>query len=80
MKGSYVFSCFIDQKKSIDTINRQKLFEILLAKGIPRCFNCKVLCHMYFGQWVKVCWNNAVSYVFECSNGVRHGSSVLIFL
>ena len=79
MKGCYVFSCFIDLKKVFDTVYNRKLFEILLAKTIPRCF-IRVLCNMYFSQRLKACWYNAVSDVFECNNGVSQGSSLSPFL
>ena len=67
------------EKKTFDTVNHWKLFEILLAKDIPRCF-VRVLRNMYFSQRLKVGWDNAVSDVFERSNGVRQGSSLSPFL
>ena len=66
-------------KKTFDTVNHRKLSEILLAKSISRCFVI-VLCNMHFSQRLKLCWDNAALDVFECSNGVRQGSSLSPFL
>ena len=35
---------------------------------------------MHFSQRLKVCWDNAALDIFECSNGVRQGSSLSPFL
>ena len=52
---------------------------MLIAKGVPRCF-VRVLCSMYCSQRLSVQWNDAISDMFPCGNGVRQGSSLSPFL
>ena len=75
-----VYCCFIDATKAFDRIRFDKLFNILIKRGLPMCI-VRLIIDMYQRQKVRTTWNGHISNTFETINGVRQGGvlSPLLF-
>ena len=74
-QGSPVYACFLDASKAFDRVCHSKLFEILVAKGVPQPY-LKLLLMWYRIQKMSIKWSGSVSFPFSVQNGVRQGSSL----
>ena len=71
-KGGELYVCFVDFKKAFDSVNRQKLWQVLTTNGIKgNVF--KAIYSMY--ACVKFCvrFNNECTNTFDCPVGLRQG-------
>ena len=71
-KGGKLYVCFVDFKKAFDSVNRQKLWQVLTTNGIKgNVF--KAIYSMY--ACVKSCvrFNNECTNTFDCPVGLRQG-------
>lgn len=78
--GSAVYCCFLDASKAFDRVNHDRLFNILLERGVPS-FIVRLMDFWYLNQTMYVRWGTAISNVFQVKNGVRQGGvlSPLLF-
>jgi hypothetical protein len=68
-----VYSCFIDASKAFDKIRHDKLFELLIRRGVS-AIDLRVLLDLYLRQNVRTVWNGCHSDTFPATNGIRQGS------
>ena len=75
-----VYCCMIDATKAFDRIRYDKLFTILIQRGMPMCI-IRLLIDMYKRQRVRTTWDGDMSNQFNTTNGVRQGGvlSPLLF-
>ena len=71
-KGGHVFSSLLDASKAFDRVRYDKLFILLIGRGLSICI-IRLLLDMYMRQRVRTSWGSFVSDVFSVSNGVRQG-------
>ena len=74
-KGSPVYACFLDATKAFDRVCHEKLFKLLIDKGISTQY-VKILINWYATQQMCVRWGNSVSEPFSVENGVKQGGSL----
>ena len=74
-KGSPVYACFLDASKAFDRVCHEKLFALLINRGIPTQY-VKILINWYSTQQMCVRWGNSVSEAFHVKNGVKQGGSL----
>ena len=67
-----VYCCLIDATKAFDRIRFDKLFTILINRGMPMCI-IRLIIDMYQRQKVRTTWNGSMSGAFGTTNGVRQG-------
>ena len=67
-----VYCAFLDATKAFDRVKFDKLFEILIERGIPICI-IRLLLDMYTRQKVRTKWGDELSDTFTTCNGVRQG-------
>ncbi len=67
---SNIYPVFIDASKAFDTVKYDRLFSILIKKGIPAII-VRIIMDMYENQESSVTWNSTYGDYFKCSNGVR---------
>ena len=68
-----VFACFVDASKAFDKIRHDKLFELLIKRGVS-AVDLRVLLNLYRRQRVRTVWQNEHSASFPATNGIRQGS------
>ena len=75
-----VYCCMIDATKAFDRIRYDKLFTLLIQRGMPMCI-IRLLIDMYKRQRVRTTWDGDMSNQFNTTNGVRQGGvlSPLLF-
>lgn len=73
--GSSVYVASLDINKAFDKVNHCKLFNSLLAAGLPLVI-IKFLCCWYSKLFVTVRWNTSLSMQFAVCSGVRQGSTL----
>ena len=71
-RDSSVYACFIDASKAFDRVRYDKLFELLLGRGIPHVA-VRLLMDMYSRQSTRATWDSMYSKYFGSKNGVRQG-------
>ena len=67
-----IYFCFIDYSKVFDSVDHNKLWEILQEMGIPDHVTC-LLRNLYAGQEAKVRSVHRTTDWFQIGNGVRKG-------
>ena len=72
-RQSEVYSCFIDASKAFDKIHHDKLFELLIRRGVS-AVDLRVLLDLYTRQKVRTVWQGEYSEQFTATNGIRQGS------
>ena len=77
---SNVFATFLDASKAFDRVRFDKLFELLIDKGVCSVV-ARLLAFMYCNQECRVKWCYEVSHNFRVCNGVKQGGvlSPLLF-
>ena len=73
--GSSVYVASLDISKAFDKVNHCKLFNSLLAAGLPPVI-INVLCCWYSKLFVTVRWNTSLSMQFAVCSSVRQGSTL----
>ncbi len=68
--NSDVYTCFIDATKSFDCIRYEKLFQILIDRGMP-ALAMRSMLDLYQRQVVRTVWKGHPSRGFGTSNGIR---------
>ena len=68
-----IFLCFLDIKSCFDLISYNKLFCILVNRGVPK-YLIRLLINWYALQLLYVRWERALSEGFGMKNGIRQGS------
>lgn len=74
-RGSPVYACFLDATKAFDRVCHEKLFALLVDKGISIQY-VKVLINWYSTQQMCVRWGTSISDTFCVKNGVKQGGSL----
>ena len=77
--GSYVFTCFVDPSKAIDTVNFWKLFCELEERSVAHNV-VKLLAYSYRNEEPRVAWQGSASEKFSRSSGTRQRSPLSPFL
>ena len=73
--NSDVYTCFIDATKAFDRIRYDKLFKILINRGVP-AMALRALLDLYQRQVLRTSWNGKFSRSFSPSNGIRQGGVI----
>ena len=73
--GSPVTCTFLDASKAFDRVEYCKLFNLLVARGMPPVI-IRLFLNMYTNQHVRVLWNGEFSNVFGVENGVKQGGVI----
>ena len=73
--GSPVYCCFLDASKAFDRVCHQKLFEILIKRGVPQTY-ISLLWTWYRTQTMCVRWGECFSGRFNILNGVKQGGNI----
>lgn len=73
--GSKTYSCYIDATKAFDRVRYDKLFGLLIERGIPPII-VRVMLNLYERQCLKTHWRGFVSDEFRTSNGIRQGGVI----
>lgn len=68
-----VFSCFVDASKAFDKVRHDKLFAMLIRRGVS-VPDIRLILNMYTRQKVRTVWQNGYSAPFSAVNGIRQGS------
>ena len=72
---SNVFSCYIDATKAFDRVRYDKLFNLLIDRGIPPIIVRSML-DLYVRQSLKTHWRGYMSDEFRTTNGIRQGGVI----
>ena len=67
-----IYFCFIDYAKAFDTVDHNKLWEILKEMGIPDHLTC-LLRNLYAGQGATVRTGHGTTDWFQIGKGVCQG-------
>ena len=67
-----IYFCFIDQAKTFDSVDHNKLWKILREMGIPDHLTC-LLRNLYAGQEAAVRTGQATTDWFQIGKGVGQG-------
>ena len=67
-----IYFCFIDYAKAFDSVDRNKLWNILKGMGIPDHLTC-LLRNLYAGQEATVRTGHGTTDWFQVWKGVRQG-------
>ena len=67
-----IYFCFIDYAKAFDSVDHNKLWEILKRMGIPDYLTC-LLRNLYAGQEATVRTGQGTTDWFQIGKGVRQG-------
>jgi hypothetical protein len=68
-----VYCCLVDASKAFDRVRLDKMFKLLLDKGLPAPI-LNVLLDTYERQCIQTTWNNCYSDPFTVTNGIKQGS------
>jgi hypothetical protein len=72
--GSDVHMCCIDATKAFDKIRHDKLFLLLIERGISGLDLRLLLLDLYQRQMIRTSWQGQFSDIFSVTNGIRQGS------
>ena len=72
-RQSPVFCTFLDVTKAFDRLHHGKLFNLLLARGLPAPI-IRVLIYIYTHNFVRIRWCGALTDYFLAANGVKQGA------
>jgi hypothetical protein len=70
---SNVYSCLIDATKAFDKIHHDKLFQLLIDRGVS-AVDMRLLLDLYERQHIRATWKGCYSDTFTATNGIRQGS------
>jgi hypothetical protein len=70
-----VYSCYVDASKAFDRVRFDKLFTLLIARGIPPII-FRSLLNLYTKQIIRTRWKGHMSDVFGTINGIRQGGVI----
>ena len=70
---SQVYSCFLDATKAFDCVRFDRLFELLIKRGV-NMIDLRALFDLYIRQSTRATWEGKLSYEFHSTNGIRQGS------
>ncbi len=75
-----MYAAFIDESKAFDGIRYNRLFGILIKRGLPPII-IRIIMDLYERQESRAMWDNEYGDYFNCINGFRQGGVVspLIF-
>jgi len=71
--GSDVFIGLVDASKAFDRVRHDKLFSLLIERGLPTVV-IRLLLDSYRRQKLRTCWNKCCSQMFDTYNGIKQGS------
>jgi len=74
-RNTDVYCCLIDASKAFDRVKHDKLFELLMKRGIPATVT-RLLLDMHRRQHVRIKWNGSYSQFFGIENGVKQGGVI----
>ena len=75
LKGSNVYSAFLDLSKAFDKVNHNILMSKLMKTNASPSI-IQTLIDMYNKQFVRVCFNNVKGDFWRLGNGVRQGGII----
>ena len=70
-----VFSCFVDATKAFDRVRYDKLFTLLIDRGLPPIV-LRALLDLYERQQLCTRWRGHKSEMFSTTNGIRQGGVI----
>lgn len=70
-----VYSCYVDASKAFDRVRYDKLFTLLMNRGMPPII-VRSLLHLYMNQRMRVRWRGHLSNTFGTTNGIRQGGVI----
>ena len=70
-----VYSCYVDASKAFDRVRFDKLFTLLIARGIPPII-LRSLLNLYKNQLIRTRWKGHMSDMFGTINGIRQGGVI----
>ena len=81
LRSTRVFGCALDASKAFDRIRHDKLFDVLLHRGLPPII-LRVMIDMYTRQISRCVYFSAQSEYYSISNGTRQGgvASPILFI
>lgn len=81
LRSTRVFGCALDASKAFDRVRHDKLFDILLHRGLPPIM-LRVLIDMYTRQVSRCVYFTSQSEYYSIANGVRQGgvASPILFI
>ena len=71
-RRSTVYCCLLDATKAFDRLRYDKLFELLLERGV-RMPDLRLLFDCYTRQKLRASWRGSMSDYFSIENGIRQG-------
>ncbi|VDL99876.1 unnamed protein product [Schistocephalus solidus] len=69
---THLYTTFVDMTKAFDTVNRDRLLQVMQKFGSPKWFTHMVH-QLYDGMTARVTDNGTVSEIFAVNNGVKQG-------
>ncbi len=72
---SDVYTCFIDTTKAFDHIRYDKLFQILIKRGVP-ALALRMILDLYQRQVMRTVWRGQFSQTFSVCNGIWQGGVI----
>ena len=70
-----VYSCFVDASKAFDRVRYDKLFTLLVGRGLPPIV-VRSLLELYVNQEMRTRWRGQFSDSFKTCNGIRQGGVI----
>ena len=70
-----VYCCLVDASKAFDRVRHDKLFQLLMNRGIPAIV-VRLLLDMHRRQQVRIKWNGSCSQFFSTDNGIKQGGVI----
>ena len=77
--GGRVYATFLDASKAFDSVKFDKMFDLLLQKGICPLV-ARFLVYIYLNQSCCVKWGSSNSFTFNIKNGVKQGGILSPYL
>ncbi len=73
--NSDVFIGLVDASKAFDRVRHDRLFKLLIDRGLP-AVEIRILLDSYRRQKLRTVWNGTVSECFQTTNGIKQGSII----
>lgn len=70
-----VYSCYVDASKAFDRVRYDKLFTLLMERGMPPII-VRSLLDLYTNQLMRTRWRGQLSETFSTTNGIRQGGVI----
>ena len=70
-----VYCCLVDASKAFDRVRHDKLFQLLLDRGVPAIV-VRILIDMHRRQIARTKWNDSYSGYFNIDNGIKKGGII----